>query len=507
MKRPLLLVALLGALVGNLRAGGLDASLSPAPSQGSVSGPASPGISLQFSQADVRAVLESIADFSGVNIVPTESVTGTVSLRVEDVPWERALELVLASRDLDQRRIGDLILVAPRQELLERERQLQTFAAQRAELEPLISEGIQLHYQRAETFRTMLGEQGNRVLSKRGVVIADARTNRIFVQDTAARLAEVRRLVADTDIPLRQVMIEARIVEAADTFGRNLGARLGVNDISNARGRVPGIGGGIRLLPGGGLPGGGGVAGQSGQYDLPSNPLVDPLAVGSAVDALAQSLLVNLPAAAIRGAAPGAFSLSLFDAGLTRFLNLEVSALEADGRGRVVSSPRVIAADQEEAVIEQGTEIPFQLATSSGATAVTFKKATLSLRVRPQITPDNHIIMNLRVNKDSPNFVNVTAFGPPIDTRQIQTQVRIQNGGTVVIGGILTESEQNNRAGVPWLADLPVIGPLFRSRSTQRDKTELLIFVTPRIVEQEPLVVPTPLPAYPPAPAASALPG
>jgi len=500
-------------------AGGIHASAlcaidivtdSPTPSsaqrQAVIAAP-STGISLHFSQADIRAVLEAIADFSGVNIISTESVTGSLSLRISDVPWERALELVLASRDLDQRRIGDLILVAPRQELLERERQLQAFDAQRAELEPLVSESIQLHYQRAETFRTLLGEQGNRILSKRGVVIADTRTNRVFVQDTAARLVEVRRLVSDTDVPLRQVMIEARIVEAADTFGRNLGARLGINDIANARGRVPGTGGGIRVLPGGGLAGAGGVAGQSGQYDLPTNPLVDPLAAGTAVDSLAQSLLVNLPAAAIRGTAPGAFSLALFDAGLTRFLNLEVTALEADGRGRVVSSPRVIAADQEEAVIEQGTEIPFQLATSSGATAVTFKKATLSLRVRPQITPDNHIIMNLRVNKDSPNFVNVTAFGPPIDTRQIQTQVRIQNGGTVVIGGILTESEQNNRAGVPWLAGLPVVGRLFRSHSQQKDKTELLIFVTPRIVEQGPLVVPTPLPDQPVVPPASALPG
>ncbi|MFZ4498205.1 MAG: type IV pilus secretin PilQ [Burkholderiales bacterium] len=478
--------------------------LRPVPSQ-AVPSAASPtrGISLRFSQADIRAVLEAIADFAGTGIVVAESVSGTVSLHVDDVPWPQALQLVLASGDLEQRRIGGLILVAPRQELLERERQLQVIEAQRADLEPLQAESIQLHYQRAEALRGLLGDQNNRILSRRGVVLADPRTNRLFVQDTAARLAEVRRLVNDTDIPLRQVMIEARIVEANDTFGRNLGARLGVNDISNARGRVPGVGGGVRVLPGGGLAGAGGVAGQSGQYDLPGNPLVEPPALGPAVDALAQTLLVNLPAAAIRGAAPGAFSLSLFDAGLTRFLNLEVSALEADGRGRVVSSPRVIAADQEEAVIEQGSEIPFQLATSSGATAVTFKKATLSLRVRPQITPDNHIIMNLRVNKDSPNFVNVTAFGPPIDTRQIQTQVRIQNGGTVVIGGILTESEQKNRAGIPWLAQLPGVGRLFRSSSTQTDKTELLIFVTPRIVEQAPLAMPLPLA---PAPAAEALP-
>jgi type IV pilus assembly protein PilQ len=442
------------------------------------------GISLQFNQADLRAVLEAIADFAGVNIVASESVAGTVSLKLNDVPWPQALELVLASHDLDQRRIGDLILVAPREELLQRERQIQTNEAQRAEVEPLLGESIQLHYQRAEAFRTLLGDQGNRILSRRGVVLADARTNRVFVQDTAARLAEVRRLVADTDVPVRQVMIEARIVEAVDTFGRNLGARLGLNDLSNSRGRVPGIGGRTRVLPGGGLPGAAGVAGQAGQYDQPTNGNVAQPVIGDTLDALDRSLMVNLPAAAIRGAAPGAFSLSLFNAGLTRFLNLEVSALEADGRGRVVSSPRVIAADQEEAVIEQGSEVPFQLATSSGATAVTFKKATLSLRVRPQITPDGHIIMNLRVNKDSPNFTTATPFGPPIDTKQIQTQVRVQDGGTVVIGGILTESEQLNRSGVPGLASLPLVGHLFRSSSRQSEKTELLIFVTPRVVSQ-----------------------
>jgi type IV pilus assembly protein PilQ len=287
-------------------------------------------------------------------------------------------------------------------------------------------------------------------------------------------------------------MIEARIVEATDSFGRSLGVRLGFNDTSNARGGVPGVGGGTRVLIGGGLAGGGGVAAQTGQLNQPANALAPAAQAASAAtaDGVSQALLVNLPATAIRGVAPGALSVSLFNAGLTRFLNLEVSALEADGLGRVVSSPRVVAADQEEAVIEQGTEVPFQLATSSGATAVTFKKATLSLRVRPQITPDNHIVMNLRVNKDSPNFSNTTPAGPPIDTKQIQTQVRIENGGTVVIGGILTEARQNNSAGIPGLSALPGIGRLFRSRTQQQDKTELLIFVTPRIVEAPPLVSP-----------------
>jgi type IV pilus assembly protein PilQ len=470
---------------------GVPAGSSTAVAPGLAPASARPaGISLQFEQADLRAVLAAIADFAGVNIVVAESVTGSVSLRLFDVPWPQALELLMASHDLDQRRIGELILIGPREELLQRERQIQATEAQRAEVEPLVGESIQLHYQRAEAFRVFLGDQGNRILSRRGVVLADPRTNRVFVQDTAARLSEVRRLVADTDVPVRQVMIEARIVEAIDTFGRNLGARLGIHDRSGARDRVPGLGGAIRVLPGGGLPGVGGVAGQSGQYDRPSSGNVPPPSAAQTRDTLDQSLMVNLPAAAIRGVAAGAFSLSLFDAGLTHFLNLEVSALEADGRGRVVSSPRVIAADQEEAVIEQGSEVPFQLATSSGATAVTFKKATLSLRVRPQITPDGHIIMNLRVNKDSPNFAAVTPFGPPIDTRQIQTQVRVQDGGTVVIGGILTESEQRNRSAVPGLGGLPLIGRLFRGSSQQTEKTELLIFVTPRVVTLPPVALP-----------------
>jgi len=450
------------------------------------------GINLNFNNADVRAVLQAIADASGLNIVATDSVQGAISLRLTDVPWPQALDLVLASRDLDQRRFGDLILVAPREELLQRDRDAQMQQLQRADLEPLVGESIQLHYQRAEAFKALLGDPAHRILSKRGAVLADPRTNRVFVQDTAQRLADIQRLIADTDVPLRQVMIEARIVEATDSFGRSLGVRLGFNDTSNARGGVPGVGGGTRVLIGGGLAGGGGVAGQTGQLNQPANALAPAAQAASAAtaDGVSQALLVNLPATAIRGVAPGALSVSLFNAGLTRFLNLEVSALEADGLGRVVSSPRVVAADQEEAVIEQGTEVPFQLATSSGATAVTFKKATLSLRVRPQITPDNHIVMNLRVNKDSPNFSNTTPAGPPIDTKQIQTQVRIENGGTVVIGGILTEARQNNSAGIPGLSALPGIGRLFRSRTQQQDKTELLIFVTPRIVEAPPLVSP-----------------
>jgi len=448
-------------------------------------------ISLNFRDADVRAVLQAIAEFTGLNIIASETVSGTTTLRLVDVPWQQALDLVLASRDLAARRTGDVILIAPRDELAAREKRDLEAQAQRAELEPLTTASIQLNYQRAEALKTLLTDGGQKILSKRGSVTADARTNRIFILDTAGRIAEVRRLIADTDVPVRQVMIEARIVEATDTFGRNLGVRLGVNDLSARAGGTPGVGGGTRLLIGGGFPGAGGIAGQTGQTSNTSSTTTGTgnfaTTTTPAVDAL-QSLMVNLPAAAIRGASPGTFSLSLFNSSLTRFLNLEVSALEADGKGRVVSSPRVVTADQEEANIEQGTEIPFQLATSSGATAVTFKKATLSLKVRPQITPDNHIVMNLRVNKDSPNFNNNTPFGPPIDTKQIQTQVLVENGGTVVIGGILTEATLSNTAKVPFLGDLPVIGAAFRNRSRQQEKTELLIFVTPRIVEHAPIV-------------------
>ncbi|HEV2007415.1 MAG TPA: type IV pilus secretin PilQ, partial [Burkholderiales bacterium] len=332
-------------------------------------------------------------------------------------------------------------------------------------LEPIRTESFQLNYQKAEAFQNILANKDQRILSKRGSMVIDPRTNTLFVQDTPSRLEAVRALIRKIDVAVRQVMIEARIVEASDTFSRNLGARLGVNQRS-ALPNPPGdslLNSSNRATFGGQLD----VTGfQTGQ--VATIPLFN------------QSLGVNLPALGLAGASPGVFSLILFNEGLTRFLNMEVTALQADGKGKIISSPRVITADQIEATIEQGTEIPYQQATSSGATAVAFKKATLSLKVKPQITPDDNIIMDLNVHKDSPDF---SQSPPAINTKQIVTSVLVQNGGTVVIGWIYSQTESDNTTKVPVLGDVPYIGFLFRKNTKVDDKNELLIFISPRIIK------------------------
>ncbi|HSQ03645.1 MAG TPA: type IV pilus secretin PilQ, partial [Burkholderiales bacterium] len=295
------------------------------------------------------------------------------------------------------------------------------------------------------------------------------RTNTVFVQDTPSRLDDVRKLVRKIDVAVRQVMIESRIVEASDTFSRNLGVRLGYHDVTQGSGIGTSLGSGTpsnnRVLIGGGLADTGFHTGQSSTIP----------------DFLANSTMVNLPAPSISSVQPGAFSLLLFNDKGTRFLNLELSALQADGKGKIISSPRVITADQIEATIEQGTEIPYQQATSSGATSITFKKATLSLKVKPQITPDDNVIMNLNVHKDSPG--TATPAGPAIDTKQIVTEVLVENGGTVVIGGIYTQTETSTTNKVPVLGDLPYVGFLFKQNQKVDDRKELLIFITPKIIK------------------------
>ncbi|PZR52582.1 MAG: type IV pilus secretin PilQ, partial [Stutzerimonas stutzeri] len=304
-----------------------------------------------------------------------------------------------------------------------------------------------------------------RILSKRGSAVVDARTNTIFVQDTPTRLEEVRKLIRKIDVPVRQVMIESRIVEASDTFSRNLGVRLGYNDTSGRGDSIGSANSPVRGLIGGSLNSTGFRTGQS---------TITPTFPGD-------TLGVNLPAPSIAGDASGVFSFLLFNDRATRFLNLELSALQADGKGKIISSPRVITADQVEAVIEQGTEIPYQQATSSGATSVSFKKATLSLKVKPQITPDDNVIMSLNVHKDSVG--QTTTAGPSIDTKQITTEVLVENGGTVVIGGIYTQDERSTTNKVPVLGDLPYVGFLFKQNIRVDDRRELLIFITPKIIK------------------------
>jgi type IV pilus assembly protein PilQ len=424
-------------------------------------------LSLNFQNVEVRAVLNVIADFTDLNIITSDTVTGNITLRLKDVPWDQALEIILQTRGLDSRRTGNVIWIAPRDELATREKLALEAQQQINDLEQTRTESFQVNYQKAADIQKLLSDPAQRILSKRGSAVVDTRTNVLFVQDTPSRLEEVRKLIAKIDIPVRQVMIEARIVEANDSFAKNLGVRLGVHDFAPNGHRLLGRNS-PRFHIGGSLDDTGGHAAGGAQGGSPTF--------------IPGSLSSNLPAAGLNAFPAGQVSLILFNSAATRFLNLEISALEADGRGKIIASPRVLTADQVQAVIEQGTEIPYQSATSSGATAVTFRKANLSLRVKPQITPDGNVIMTLDVNKDQPG--QQTASGLAINTKHVQTEVLVENGGTVVIGGIFEQTDRTDITKVPFFGDLPGIGVLFRNNTTTSAKTELLVFITPRIVSE-----------------------
>jgi type IV pilus assembly protein PilQ len=423
-------------------------------------------LSLNFQNVEVRAVLNVIADFTDLNIITSDTVTGNITLRLKDVPWDQALEIILQTRGLDSRRAGNVIWIAPRDELATREKLALEAQQQIVDLEQTRTESFQMNYQKAVDVQKLLSDPAQRILSKRGSAVVDARTNTLFVQDVPSRLEEVRRLIAKIDVAVRQVMIEARIVEANDTFSKSLGARLGYHD----------LGGNHRLLGrdsprftfGGGLNDVGGHAAGGAQGGTP--------------EFIPGSLSSNMPATGFNSFAAGQFSFILFNSALTQFLNLEITALEADGKGKIVASPRVLTADQVEALIEQGTEIPYQQATSSGATAVSFRKANLALRVKPQITPDGNIIMTLDVNKDQPGAT--TPAGVQINTKHVKTEVLVENGGTVVIGGIYEQNDRTDTTKIPFFGDLPYIGILFKNNVTTSSKTELLVFITPRIVNE-----------------------
>ena len=447
-------------------------------------------LSLNFQNIDVRSLLQVFADFTGLNVVVSDSVTGNLTLRLKDVPWDQALHIILQAKGLGERKDGNVLWIAPRQEILARDRAELEASKSIQTLEPLKSEAFQLNYQTASTVVQLLtgaaggvqqsvsggtsalpglagattGTQTSRILSPRGTVIADPRTNQVFVTDIPSKLEEIGKFISKIDKPVRQVLIEARIVEATDQFGRSLGAKLGYSATN-----IPGPGNN----PGASVSGDYlGVAQQTGQN----------LATGAV---LSDAQFVNMPATTIAntvlsGVAPGALAISLFNAAANRFINLELSALEADGKGKVISSPRVITADQRQATIEQGTEIPYQQSTSAGATSVAFKKAVLSLQVTPQITPDGNVIMNVEIHKDSVG--QNTSAGPAINTNTVTTQVQVENGGTVVLGGIYTSQEQNQTDKVPLLGDIPVLGYLFKTNSKSIQKDELMVFLTPKIV-------------------------
>ena len=430
-------------------------------------------LSLNFQSIEVRSLLQVIADFTNFNIVTSDTVTGALTLRLKDVPWDQALQIIMDAKGLGMRKTGSVLWIAPKDEIDDRTKKDFEAALAIQKLEPLRTQAYQMNYAKAVDMVTQLttssaGAGGstslnNRFLSERGSAIAEPRTNQLFVTDTASKLEEVRQLLATLDVAGRQVMIEARIVEASDTFGRSLGVRLGGTDLRANRGGDGGYG-----------LGGGNRIGFGSSY---SNAVATSGA-GGAVNTLGN--FVNLPAQAQGGYDPSSFAISIFNSAANRFLNLEISAMEADGKGKIVSSPRVVTADQTKASIEQGTEFPYPVTAPNGGTIIAFKKAVLKLEVLPQITPEGNIILDLDVNKDSPGEVlnNVRA----INTKRIKTQVLVENGGTVVIGGIFELFEDDTEAKVPFLGDLPGVGNLFKTKTKQANKQEMLIFITPKVI-------------------------
>lgn len=455
-------------------------------------------LSLNFQSIELRALLQVFADFTNLNLVASDTVTGSVTLRLKDVPWDQALDIVLQSKGLGLRRNGNVLSIAPKDEIAAREKADLEARRQIQDLEPLRTQAFQLNYSKAEDLvRLLTGSTGragpaaapalpaaaaaaagggelaqpsgsSRILSPRGSVGYELRTNQLFVTDVGAKLEEVGRIIGKVDIPVRQVVIEARIVEASDSFGRTLGVRLG------GLGRVAAQGGSPQLQVGGSY---------LGVQPSPSGTLGAPTTAG-----YNQNLnFVNLPAASLGnapGVSAGTLALSLFNQAANRFLSLEISALEAEGKGKIVSSPRVVTADQIKATIRQGTQIPYQSAApgAAGGTQVSFKDAVLKLEVTPQITPEGGILLDVDVSKDSRG--QDTTAGPAIDTKQVRTQVLVENGGTVVIGGIFEQQDTENVNKVPVLGDLPGVGNLFKNRTRETRKTELLVFLTPKVIAE-----------------------
>ena len=429
-------------------------------------------LTLNFQDIETRAVLQLLADASGQNIVVSDSVTGNVTLRLQNVPWDQALDIVLRTKGLDKRRQDNVIIVAPQAELAAREKAELAARKDVQELAPLRSEYLQVNYAKAQDMAGLIKTQSNSLLSSRGSVAVDDRTNTLLLQDTADRLADVRRLVATLDIPIRQVLIEARIVIVNNDFSRDLGARFGFTNVQksgnnglvtttgNAFGTDQIISSGLTNRVGTGTP---------FPVTLPSG--------STAANRYNVNLPVSNPA--------GSFALGIL--GNNFLVDLELSAAQAETQANIISSPRVITANQKEATIEQGVEIPYQQSASSGATTIQFKKAVLSLKVKPQITPDNRIILDLDVKDDSVGSVVVASGGvnvPSIDTREIATQVLVNDGQTVVLGGILSTTQREDDTKVPYLGDIPVLGHLFKSTAHKDNKDELMIFITPKIVRE-----------------------
>lgn len=423
-------------------------------------------LSLNFQNIEVRSLLQVIADFTNFNIVTSDSVAGAVTLRLQDVPWDQALDIILQAKGLGQRKSGNVIWIAPKDEILAKEKLERESNVALEGLEPVRTQSFQINYAKANEIAVQLnaksagGGADSRILSPRGSVLAEPRTNQLFVTDIPSKLEQVQQLILKLDVAVRQVLIEARIVEASDSFGKALGVKLG-GGINPA--------GGVEIAN---------VNGNAFQATIGSS-----YTAGSATTTSGN--FVNLPITSVLGGAgPAAtFAVSIFNAAADRFLNLELSALEADGKGKIVSSPRVVTSDQKKASIEAGQQLPYTTCDKNGACSTSFISASLKLEVTPQITPEGNVILDLNVSKNSPGLL--TPSGYSIDTKNIITQVLVENGGTVVIGGIFTLKEDKNDTKVPVLGDIPIFGNLFKSNSLGVSKTEMLIFVTPKMISDK----------------------
>ena len=403
-------------------------------------------LSLNFQDIEVRAVLQLLADFTGLNMVVSDTVSGRITLRLKNVPWDQAMDIILKTRGLSMRRNDNVVLVAPTEEIAAREKLELESQQQIEELAPLRSELVQINYAKASDLAALLKSADNKLISERGSVSIDERTNTLLVQDTAAKLSEVRALVTSLDVPVRQVLIESRVVIANNSYARDLGVRLGGSANGNIDGNYGIVSGGVGTVPDG--------------------------------DSQIGNLFVNLPATA----ATSGVNMVIGKLG-SYLLRLELTAMQQEGKGEIISSPRVITSDQNKATIKQGVEIPYQEAASSGATSVSFKEAVLSLEVTPHITPDDRVIMDLKVNKDNPDFTRAVLGVPPIDTREVETSVLVENGETVVLGGVFERTKSENVEKVPFFGDLPYLGFMFKQEEIGDESSELLIFVTPKILK------------------------
>ena len=421
-------------------------------------------LSLNFQSIEVRAVLQLIADFTDLNLITSDTVSGNVTLRLKNVPWDQALDIILRSKGLAMVKDGNVISVAPAEEVAARAKLDQTIEAQA----PLISDSIQINYAKAADFTKLLKTKDNSLLSERGSVSVDERTNKLLIRDTVKNIDAITSLIQQLDIPIRQVLIESRIVLATNDFSKELGVRFGVSHVNDTR-ATP-LSSGDVLAAGGG-------------HDAVSTLHTNAVNGDTLTFTRPNLYNVNLPVTSLAASA-GKIGLAFATLPFGTLLDLELSAAQTEGRSETISSPRVITSDQSEALIETGTEIPYAEASSSGAATITFKKAVLSLKVTPQITPDDRIIMDLEISKDSPDFANLTAAGPPIKTQSVSTNVLVDNGETVVLGGVYEQTKAKSVQRVPFFGDLPIIGFLFRSKFEQNNKSELLIFITPKLLKE-----------------------